>query len=205
MNKLQTTFSRLLGKVQNANTPKYIIVHCSAISTKVSNNQFVSINNNHKQRDFPMSSLGYYIGYHYLLTNDREYQCRLDTDEGAHCNQSRDGLSINFQSIGICWSGDGDNEMPSENYRQLLQKRIWAIQDKYNIPNWNVYYHHFFAINKTCAGTMLNNQYLADLLKRPSNPQLTEPCVSANDVIIKQQEQISVLQKVIDYLSSLIK
>jgi hypothetical protein len=98
------------------------------------------------------------VGYHYLITGEREYKCRADTDVGAHCNQGYDGKtvyqpgtydstkikSMNYQSIGICVGFDGDIEYPTPIQYGLLQKRIWALQDKYNIPNENVKFHRFF-------------------------------------------------------------
>ena len=77
----------------NSNNPKYLILHCSDDSYTNCFDQLTKIDRYHKERGFPQSSLGFFVGYHYLITGDKEYQCRADTDEGAHCNQQLNGLS----------------------------------------------------------------------------------------------------------------
>jgi hypothetical protein len=164
------------------NNIKYILIHCSDISHKVSADQFNSINNYHRdERGFPRSSLGFYVGYHYLITGDKEYRCRLDTDEGAHCNQGYDGTtvyapatydntkikSMNHQSVGVCIGFDGDIEYPTAMQYALLQKRVWALQDKWGVSNENVRFHREFAKSKTCPGSLITQAWLDELLKRP--------------------------------------
>lgn len=149
------------------NNPKYIIIHCTAYSYRTLFDQFVACNGWHKDRQFPLSSLGLYIGYQRLITGDKNYQCRLDTDEGAHCNQQIGGISMNFQSLGVCLGFDGDIEFPTANQYILLQKQVWDWQDKYNIPNTNIFFHRHFATNKTCPGNLITDQWMKDLLIRP--------------------------------------
>lgn len=149
------------------NNPKYIIVHCSDVSYKISTDQLKSINVYHRDvRGFPVSSLGYYVGYHRLITGGKNTQCRLDSDEGAHCNQVKDGLSMNFQSLGVCIGFDGDEEMPSPFDTKVLQDQIWRWQDQYKISNDRVYFHRDFATNKTCPGSLITREWLDRLLIR---------------------------------------
>lgn len=141
------------------NRPQYILIHCSDDSYTNCFDQLNKINIYHRdERGFPISSLGYWVGYHRLITGDKNYQCRLDTDVGAHCNQGYDGKtvyapgtyddtkikSMNFQSLGICWGGDGDIQFPTPIQYGLLQKQIWEWQDKWKIPNENVLFHRYF-------------------------------------------------------------
>ena len=147
------------------NNIKYIILHTSDVLESVLYNQFNSINKYHKDdRKFPISSLGYYVGYHWLITGGKKYQCRLDTDEGAHCNQKESGTSLNFQSIGICWGGDGDLELPSSENRRLLAELIKEKMKEYNIPRNKVKFHRDFILWKTCPGTLFDSKYLDSLL-----------------------------------------
>lgn len=180
------------------NKPIYILIHCSDISEKTHPDQFREIDIYHKQRGFPISFLGYYVGYHRLITGGKNYYCRHDEDEGAHCNQVVDGLSMNFQSLGVCWAGDGDTEMPSEIHYKLLQEQVWAWQDKYSIPNKNVRFHRDYATWKTCPGGLITRAWLETLLTRPKViPQADLTCKKESDTIEAQKKQISVLENII--------
>jgi len=200
------------------NNPKYIIIHCSDISRTVLFDQLNSINNYHKERGFPQSSLGYYVGYHYLITGDREIQCRKDDEEGAHCNQGYDGKtvyapgtydhdkikSMNFQAFGVCDGFDGDIEYPSAMQYALLQKRVWALQDKYGIPNENVFFHRFFAKSKTCPGSLLDDEWLKILLTRPVMTSIPEKpvemrCIAEEAQIKALKEQLSLFDKLLSW------
>lgn len=170
------------------NNPKYILIHCSDVSYKVCADQFYSINKYHRdERGFPRSSLGLYVGYHYLITGEQEYLCRIDTEEGAHCNQHLNGLSMNFQSIGVCIGFDGDIEFPTSMQYALLQKRVWALQDKWGIKNENVRFHREFATTKTCPGSLITQAWLDELLKRPV-PVILPPKPVENMCVVQDKE-----------------
>lgn len=171
------------------NKPKYIVVHCSDTSEKKLFNQLSSIDSYHKSQTFPKGSLGHYVGYHYLVTGNKLYQCRLDTDEGAHCNQVVGGKSMNVQSLGICWGGDGDIEYPNPTHYALLKAKIQELQDKYKIPNDKVLYHRHFNKSKTCPGVLLTDDYLKAILRRDNSDLMA---------------QISTLQKLVDSLKRLL-
>ena len=151
----------------NKNNPKYIVVHCSDVSYKTSTDQLNSINTYHRdQRAFPKSSLGFYVGYHKLITNGKVNQTRLDTDEGGHCNQFKDGVSMNFQSLGICIAFDGDVEIPTPADSTMLRDEIWAWQDKYNIPTEKILFHRDMQPAKTCPGNLITRLWLEQMLFR---------------------------------------
>lgn len=190
------------------NTPKAIVIHCSDVSEKAVFNQLNSINTYHRDtREFPKSSLGYFVGYHYLITGNMVYQCRLDTDEGAHCNQVVNGLSMNFQSIGVCWAGDGDVEYPSSTHYKLLQETVWKIQDTYNIPNTSVYFHRFFQPAKSCPGSLITSTWLSALLERPKVAvrKDAEQCLKQESIIAAQKKEIGLLRSILDSISRVIK
>ena len=184
------------------NNPKFLILHCSDVSYTSIPDQLNSINQYHKERGFPLSSLGYYVGYHYLITGEKEYQCRLDIEEGAHCNQRENGISINFQSIGLCLGIDGDIEYPSSMQYAILQKRVWELQDKYGIPNENVRFHRYYATSKTCPGSLITDKWLATLLIRPVETSIPEKpvemrCVAEEAQIKALKEQLSWYDKLL--------
>ncbi len=149
------------------NTPKYIIIHCTDYSYQLLRDQFLACNGWHKDRGFPISSLGWYVGYHRLITGDKNYIARQDGEEGAHCNQRLNGISINFQSLGVCIGFDGDIELPLPEHYALLQKQVWDWQDIYGITNDKVFFHRHFATDKTCPGSLLSDAWLTKLLQRP--------------------------------------
>lgn len=150
------------------NNPKYIILHTSDVSEKTLYNQLSSINAYHRDiKHFSKSSLGYYVGYQWLITGGKEYQCRLDTEEGAHCNSKVDGISLNLQSIGICVGFDGDIELPSAIHRELLADLIKKKMKEYNIPRERVKFHRDFTPSKTCPGSLFTQNYLDSLLYEP--------------------------------------
>lgn len=182
------------------NIPKFIIIHCSDVSYQRQPDQFNAINQYHRdERRFPISSLGLYVGYHRLIDDGVNIQCRLDTDIGAHCNQQENGLSLNFQSLGICVSGDFDSEVMKRIDYDLLEKQIWAWQDQYKIPNENVRFHRYYAKDKTCPGLLLNAKWLSDLLKRPQTVP-TASCTVENDTIVRQRNIITMLLDAVDRL-----
>lgn len=184
------------------NKPKYIIIHCTDYSYKLMPNQFEACNSWHKDRGFPKSSLGLYIGYHSLITGDTNYPCRLETDEGAHCNQVVDGLSMNFQSLGVCIGFDGDIEMPTDKQYELLQKQVWEWQDKHGIPSSNVKFHRYYSLAKTCPGSLVTEEWLNKLLIRPINTS-NEKCID-NSEIMAIKSKLSLYETLIGSILKLI-
>lgn len=181
------------------NTPKFLIIHGSDASYRKIPDQFLSINDWHAQRGFPVSDTGYFVGYHKVITGDKIYTARRDDEVGAHCNQHEGGVSVNFQSIGICMGFDGDIEMPTPKMYELLQKEVWAYQDKYKIPNDRVRFHRYYA-PKTCPGSLITAQWLSDLLKRPE-PIAIKPesnmCMAQEKVIAEQNVVIARLRQLV--------
>jgi len=73
------------------------------------------------------SSLGYYAQYHYLITADGKVtQCQEEKTASWHAGNA------NFDSIGVCMTGNFDNEMPSKeqqaSLRELLLEKGLSIQ-----------------------------------------------------------------------------
>jgi len=125
------------------NTPKWIIVHNSAVSREKNPEQFDSINNYHKSKGWGM------IGYHYLLEpNGIIKKGRAENQVGAHCYQE----GMNYNSIGICLTGYFDIEEPTKEQKEALADLVKELQKKYKIPDENVVGHRHFA-PKTCPGT----------------------------------------------------
>ena len=73
----------------------FIIVHHSITPRdQAPNRAELGINRTHKARGFPKSSLGWYVGYQYILFGSGEIrQYRKDEEVGAHCKEK----SMNFK------------------------------------------------------------------------------------------------------------
>lgn len=186
------------------NDPKYIILHCTDYPRSKMADQFLACNSWHKDRDFPVSSLGYFIGYHRMITGEKNYQARLDNDVGAHCNQQLNGLSMNFQSLGICIGFDGDVEYPTNMEYALLQKQVWEWQDRHKIPNENVKFHRDFATSKTCPGSLITNDWLKKLLVRPVVVE-NIPLKPLEVTCIAQEKEIKELKAKLAWYESVFK
>lgn len=133
------------------NTPKKIIVHHSGDADRA--DQFAKINEYHKSLEFPQSSLGYYIGYHYLINREGTLtQCRDESDEGAHCK------GLNFASIGVCLEGNFNIEQPTEAQKKSLGNLLVELCEKYFLDVMDIYPHRAFR-NTDCYGNSLDNNW----------------------------------------------
>lgn len=187
------------------NKPKYIIIHCTDVSEKTIWDQLVSVNKYHKGLNFTRSSLGYYVGYHRLITGGVNYKCKEDDEEGCHTNQSEGGVSINFLSLGVCVGFDGDIEQMNPTHYTLLRAQVLAWQKQYNIPNFNVKFHRYFNLFKTCPGSLLKQPWLDTLLDTDVTPISKTPTQQIKqDGIINIQEQLNFIQRSIINIQTLI-
>ncbi|MBU6430901.1 MAG: N-acetylmuramoyl-L-alanine amidase [Patescibacteria group bacterium] len=130
------------------NNPTKIIVHHSADITQT--DQLAKINEYHKERDFPVSSLGYYVGYHYLINHAGQLtQTRKIEDEGAHC------IGLNFDSIGICMEGNFDIELPTDAQKATLGNLLVELCAQFNFDVTDIFPHRCFR-NTSCYGNLLS-------------------------------------------------
>jgi hypothetical protein len=130
--------------------PNSIIIHHSAsnINTPIS-----EIDRWHKFRGFNKSSLGFYVGYHYVILGSGQLiQTRRDNEIGCH-TVPNDG------KIGICLTGNFMLENPIDQQIISLVGLIGKLKSDYNIPYVNG--HRDF--NKTeCPGDNLYKNVLVD-------------------------------------------
>jgi N-acetylmuramoyl-L-alanine amidase len=151
------------------NKPQKIIVHHSGGSNAnpladSSNFTFEQCNELHKKNFNFISSLGFYVGYHYYVSKDGTIkQARLDTDAGAHT------IGHNKDSLGICLAGNFDATLPTEAQIATLTKFLKEKCLQYNIQKENIYPHRKFAI-KTCYGMKLSDTWAANLLNTEQTP-----------------------------------
>lgn len=146
------------------NKPQYLIVHHTGGTAAnpladSSNFTFEQCNALHKERFNFISSLGYYVGYHYYISKDGTIkQARLDSDEGAHT------IGYNLKSIGICLAGNFDATLPTPAQIRALQGLLVSKSKVYNISKERIVPHRAFAV-KTCYGRKLPDDWARKLLE----------------------------------------
>lgn len=108
------------------------------------------INSWHKVRDFTLSSLGYYIGYHYVILWDGTIiQTREEDEEGCHCVPN-DG------KLGICLTGNFEVEYPSERQLNSLQRLLESLKLEYKLQDSDIF-GHYEKNRVACPGKNLIN------------------------------------------------
>lgn len=150
--------------IGSVNVPAWLIIHHTGGSdTKpladTSHHTFDMVNNDHKARGFPKSSLGFHIGYHYFIDkNGGITQGRLEKDIGAHT------IGYNDKSIGICLAGNFDATLPTEAQINALRAILKAKMESYGFGRDKIVPHRKFA-SKTCYGNKLPDSWAADLVE----------------------------------------
>lgn len=153
------------------NKPQYIIVHHTGGTDAqplldTSNFTFKQCDDLHKQRFNMLSSLGYYVGYHYFIEKDgKVYQSRKDDEEGAHT------IGKNTSSIGICLSGNFDATLPTEAQKRSLVDLLLKKTKEHGINAMNIVPHRAFA-TKTCYGKKLSDSWARELILDSSIPPI---------------------------------
>lgn len=141
--------------------PERIILHHTADPSAAP--QFDKVNAYHQERGFPRSSLGYFVGYHYLIEpSGTVRQARLDTEIGAH------DTGENINSIGICLAGDFTTILPNEQQAAAAAQLAADLHSRWKIPVTRFEPHRWD--DKTeCPGQALPDNWLIEqYLKRES-------------------------------------
>ena len=126
------------------NEAKQIIIHHTGDKSMAP--QFKKVEAWHEYKAFPISSLGFYCGYHFLIEkNGLVINARRLEDEGAHTK------GHNFESIGIGLAGNFDFEIPTIEQLNALDKLAAEITLTLKNPNMIVKYHWDFA-DTHCPG-----------------------------------------------------
>ena len=140
------------------NKPKEIIIHHSGDQSR--NPQFEKVNLWHKHREFPISSLGFYCGYHYFLErNGLVIKARNLTDEGAHTKGK------NLESIGIGLAGNFDFENPTTEMTLMLAKLCAKIAETLKNPALPIRHHWEFSDTRCPGDWFRSNTWKFNKLK----------------------------------------
>lgn len=143
-------------------TPKYVVLHHSAVKAGLKDDQYKGINKTHKERfNFPSKLTGSYVGYHYLIRPDGLIaQTRGEDEVGAHCIES----DMNFKSIGICLQGHFDVQNPTDRQIFALRDLLKRLSRKYGIKKEAIMFHHDFASYKSCPGNNIKRDFIRGLI-----------------------------------------
>jgi len=174
-----------------SNKVNKIILHHSAISRDKNKKQFKAINNYHKRLWNFKSSLGYYGGYHYLIEpSGRVHQYRAETDVGAHCSQEK----MNFNSIGICLTGNFDIEKPTPNQIFALRDLLKKLVLKYKLNKKDIMFHNAYA-NKSCPGGSVDIDFVRSLVGNTTHSNDQDSEKNPKEKIQKLLEELTTLVK----------
>lgn len=133
------------------NNPRMILIHHSG--SDLPKVQFNEIDKWHKARKFPLSSLGFYIGYHLVIeSNGVVRRARVDTERDC------DAIGQNFNSLSVCLVGNFNKKVPTLEQEKSLAivLRDWII--KWKLKDDIIFPHRKF--NKTdCYGKNLSDNW----------------------------------------------
>jgi len=176
------------------NKPEYLILHHTAVSRDKNKNQLQAVNTYHKSKDFYLSSLGYYVGYHYFIEpSGKVIQTRKHTDIGCHT------VGCNATSIGICLAGNFNQELPTKEQCDSLRDLVNRLSSELDIPQTQscIAGHKEFQDNRTCPGVLLKDSFVMDLLKEYPNDIV-------DDEKAAMIKQVSILKQIIETLKQLL-
>ena len=92
------------------------------------------------------------IAYHWFVVGKGKlYKGRDEKWVGAHSKSP--GYSMNFQSLGIALTGNGEKENPSKAQIKTWEELVDRLRKKYNIPKENVLGHkEVLGVATLCPG-----------------------------------------------------
>lgn len=148
------------------NSPAKIIVHHSA--TDIPTPQFNAINKWHRDRAFPKSRLGFFVGYHFVIEKDGTVvQAREGDEEGAHT------VGQNFSSIGICLVGNFSVSNPTEKQINALGALLSRLVATYSLDAYDIVPHRTYKQTE-CYGARLANTWAALVFLKYEIERLTK-------------------------------
>lgn len=138
--------------------PARVIWHHSADDSDKA--QLQKVEAYHTERGFPVSSLGYHVGYHYFIEQSGDViQCRREDEIGAH------DQGENVNSLGICLAGNFSLRYPSKEQLRAATQLLWNITRRHNIPITRIEPHRWDD-DTECPGTLLRDSFLVDEMLR---------------------------------------
>jgi len=124
---------------------KIIVLHHSAsdIDTTVER-----INRWHEDRGFTSSKLGYYVGYHFVITADGNItKTRSEWEIGCHCVP-------NENKVGVCLTGNFNNYNPTKAQLASLSRLLDNLKLVLYVDDNAILPHKYFKATE-CPGNNL--------------------------------------------------
>ena len=109
------------------------------------------------------SSLGFWVGYHYLIGKDWIKQTRADTEDGAHT------YGFNKDSIGVCLTGNFQTESPNNDQLEQLKDLLLRLMLKYNLTESHISFHKDLTPT-ACPGNNITRELVHNLITPPPEP-----------------------------------
>ncbi len=127
---------------------KYLVIHHTATSRDLTT--FEAVKNYH-------IGLGWGdIGYHWFINGKGELiKGRNEQWVGAHASALKNGLSMNYQSLGICLTGNFETEEPAKEQIATLEAVLSDKRAKFGIARANVIGHQEIPSATACPGKNL--------------------------------------------------
>jgi len=149
-------------------SPKQIVVHHDGVSRK--GPSFGIIDEYHKGQHFPLSSLGFYVGYHFFIERDgTTIQARKENELGAHT------LGQNYTSLGIGLAGNFDKEMPTDEQVAALGALLSRLCFAHAISHGQIFPHRHFN-PKTCYGMLLSDSWAREVFAKYEYGRIAALC-----------------------------
>lgn len=118
--------------------------------------QFDKIDEAHKDRGFPKSSLGFYVGYHFLIERDGWIRtARKMSEMGAHDKDE------NLNSLGIAFAGNFTRHLPTEAQSVSAAKLIASIRKTIPIPITRIEPHRWDDATE-CPGKFISDSWMIE-------------------------------------------
>lgn len=132
---------------------KYVVIHHSITPRDLSLQKSVeSFNNTHKKIHLEPNSKDLHIAYHWVIAGDGSKMETRGLDEvGYHATN----LPVNKESLGICLTGNFDEEYPSDEQIKTLKKLLLWICNEFNVSPENIIGHKDVYDKKSCPGDHL--------------------------------------------------
>lgn len=153
--------------------PDQIIVHHDGVSRK--GPSFAIVDDFHESQGFPISSLGFYVGYHYWIERDGVIrQARAENELGAHTKGQ------NYTALGIGLAGCFDEEDPTAEQVAALGSLLLDLCTRHAIPSGRIFPHRKYA-NKSCYGSRLSDSWAREIVEQYGQKVMAAEKAEAHD------------------------
>ena len=141
---------------------KKIIIHHTASGRDITTLEMVDAWHKARWPQFK-SSLGFCVGYHWLIGANWIRQTRSNDEEGAHT------YGFNADSIGICLTGNFETETPTQYQLDELRKLVLTLLGQYGLQEKDIYCHRDLTAT-LCPGRNLTKEMLRTLFAIAPTP-----------------------------------